>query len=372
MLSLKPLSFFISACSLTLFSMAASAESPNGALPPTPVITYKATVENISDDVEALGILHANESVDINSSVTENITAIHFSDGQRVEKGDPLVEMTSLEEHAQIDEMRYTLEEARKQYNRALELVKNHSVSVAIADERKRDFDTARAKLIAMESRLNDRLILAPFDGLLGLRRVSVGTLVQPNTLITTLDDDSIMKLDFNVPATYLSVLKEGLEIQATSDAYPDNIFSGKIIALDGRMDNITRGITVRASIPNDKHLLKSGLMMLVKVKGRPRKAITVPEGALVAKGSDQFIYIASESKDGSTALQRKVQIGTRINGYVEIISGLKEHEKVITHGTMQLNDGQKLRILGEETKNKTAKDIISALSEPAASTAKK
>lgn len=347
----------------TLWGSAVHAEPKAGsAMPATPVITYKATLQTIADDIEALGTLRANESVDITSTVTENISALHFSDGQRVEKGDPLVEMTSHEEHAQIDEMRVTMEEARKQFKRATELVKDRTLSPAIADARKRDYETAQAKLVAMESRLNDRLILAPFSGVLGLRNASVGTLLQPGTKITTLDDDSIMKLDFNVPATYLGVLKEGLELSATSDAYPERSFNGKVTALDGRMDDLTRGITVRATIPNTDHALKSGLMMLVKVKGRPRQALMIPEGALVAKGSDQFVFVTDDSKEGGVIVnQRKVTIGTRIAGKAEIIAGIKQGEHVVTHGTMMLSDGQKTRILGEESAKTTASQIIKA-----------
>jgi membrane fusion protein (multidrug efflux system) len=357
-----PKTIIFSFLSLALLSNAALAQARSDkgkAAPPTPVILVKVAQESISDDIEVLGIANANESVDITSTVTENISAIHFSDGQRVEKGDPLVEMTNREEHAQIDEIRVTMEEARKQYKRAEELVKDSTLSTAIADARKRDYETAQAKLDAMQSRLNDRLILAPFSGVLGLRNVSVGALMQPGTVITSLHDDSVMKLDFTVPSAYLGVLKEGLDIEATSDAYPNRVFSGKVEALDGQMDAVTRGIIVRAVIENKDYALKSGLMMLVRIKGKPRQAWMIPEASLIAKGSDQFVFVLDDTQEGVMVHQRKVVIGSRIKGKVEVVSGLGKGERIVTHGTMLLTDGQKVRVLGQETDAMPASNII-------------
>jgi membrane fusion protein, multidrug efflux system len=226
-----------------------------------------------AERVEALGTLKANESVNITANVTETISAIHFDDGQRVSEGDILVELTSVEQHALLEEAAVRAGEAERQYQRVKALVAQGAASESLLDERKRDLDTARAVLVAIESRLSDRLIKAPFDGVLGLRNVSRGTLVEPADTITTLDDDSFMKLDFTVPSVYMSALQPGLRIEARAPAYGDRTFEGVVRGVDSRVDPVTRSIQVRALIPNPERTLKPGLLMRVELLVDPRDA---------------------------------------------------------------------------------------------------
>ncbi|MDJ0784120.1 MAG: efflux RND transporter periplasmic adaptor subunit, partial [Desulfosarcinaceae bacterium] len=203
--------------------------SPAGAQPAAPVIVKAVAIERFEDHVEALGTLRARESVALTAAVTETITAIHFDDGDRVAAGDILVEMTNEEEHALIEESLSTVAEAKKQYDRIRPLVATGAAASALLDQRRREYETAEARLRALESRLRERLVLAPFGGVLGLRNISVGALIEPGDVITTLDDDSVMKLDFTVPAVHLQTLRTGLPIEATSDAFPDRVFEGSI-----------------------------------------------------------------------------------------------------------------------------------------------
>ena len=196
---------------------------------PVPVIVGEARVTHLNDRVEVLGTLRANESVDITATITDTITAIHFEDGQRLNAGDILIEMTSKEEHAQLEEELSTLSEAEKQYNRLTPLVERGAASKSLLDQRIRELATAKARFRAIESRLQDRLILAPFSGVVGLKNISVGALVEPGDVITTLDDDSIMKLDFTVPAIHLASLERGIPIKARSPAYGDRVFEGTV-----------------------------------------------------------------------------------------------------------------------------------------------
>lgn len=216
-----------------------------------PVVAAEAHVQPLSERVEALGTLQADESVAITSQVTETISVVHFDDGQRVRAGDPLVEMTSAEEHALLEEARVRTREAERQYERVKSLVAQRSASESLLDERKRDLDTARALLTAIESRVADRFIKAPFDGVLGLRNISPGALVEPGALITTLDDDRLMKLDFSVPSIHLASLQPGLGIEATSSAFGARVFKGVVRGVDSRIDPVTRSVRVRAILPN-------------------------------------------------------------------------------------------------------------------------
>ena len=160
--------------------MAADGAKP----PPTPVIVAEASIKAFADRIEALGTLRANESVALTASVTETISALYFDDGARVSKGQVLVEMTSAEEHAQLEEGKALVEEARRQYHRVKSLETTGAAAKSLLDERSRELETARARLAVIESRLADRLIRAPFDGVIGLRTISVGALVEPGDLV--------------------------------------------------------------------------------------------------------------------------------------------------------------------------------------------
>lgn len=307
-----------------------------------PVIAAEVRPGDFSDRVEALGTLKANESVSLTASVTETVSALYFDDGERVEKGQLLVEMTSAEEHALLDEAKVRVAEAERQYERVKLLAKQRSASESLLDERKRDLDAARALLVALESRLADRLLRAPFDGVLGLRNVSPGALVEPGDLIATLDDDSVMKLDFAVPSVFLSDLKPGLRITARARAYGDREFEGEISSIDSRVNPGTRSIRVRALIPNPDRVLKPGVLMQVELLRDPRQSPAVPEEAILQQGSDHFVMLVDHDE---RAQRRQVRIGARLPGVVEITDGLAAGERIITHGNDKVRPGQPVTI---------------------------
>ena len=309
---------------------------------PVPVIAYEVTDKAFTDRVEALGTLRANESVVLTASVTETVSAIHFDDGQRVKSGQLLVEMTSEEEHALLEEAKVRVTEAERQYERVDLLAKQQTVSESLYDERKRDLETARALLAALESRLADRLLRAPFDGVLGLRNISPGALVEPGDEITTLDDDSVMKLDFSVPSVFLPDLKPGLGITARARAYGNRTFEGEVSGIDSRVNPGTRSIRVRAILPNADRVLKPGVLMQVELLRNPRTSPAVPEEALQQQGTDHFVVVIGAD---DKAERRPVSIGTRQPGLVEITDGLAAGERVITHGNDKVRPGQPVTV---------------------------
>ncbi|MCF7984780.1 MAG: efflux RND transporter periplasmic adaptor subunit [Thiohalocapsa sp.] len=327
---------------------------------PVPVIVAEARTETVADRVEALGTLKANESVTITSNVTETISGVHFDDGQRVEAGDLLVEMTSAEEHALLEEAQARLAEAERQYDRVRSLVQQRSASESLLDERKRDLDTTRAMLVALESRLADRIIKAPFDGVLGLRNISRGALVEPGDVITTLDDDGFMKLDFTVPSVYLSALAPGLRIEAKSRAYGDRVFDGVVRGVESRVDPVTRAVQVRALIPNPDRTLKPGLLMRVEMLVEPREAVVIPEGAIQQQGEDHFVMAVADAEGGApTAERRQVQVGTRKPGLVEVREGLAAGERVITDGNDKVRPGQSIEIVAVDDGNRPLQALL-------------
>ncbi|MEW8637720.1 MAG: efflux RND transporter periplasmic adaptor subunit [Candidatus Thiodiazotropha endolucinida] len=289
-------------------------------------------------------------------NVTETVSAIHFDDGERVETGQVLVEMTNSEEHALLQEARATLNEAKRQYNRVSRLESQGIEAQSLLDQRRREVDTARARLAAIESRLADRLITAPFSGVIGLRNISVGALVETGDTITTLDDDTTMKLEFAVSSVYLADLQPGLMIRARSRAFLDRIFEGEVKVVDSRVDPVNRSVLVRAMIANPERLLKPGMLMTVELLHNPRRTLLIPESALMPKGSDQFVFVVEGEEN--RVEKRKISIGSRRPGEVEVVSGLMIGERVITHGTDKAKADGKVRIKGVQ-KGEVAIDAL-------------
>lgn len=315
------------------------------AQPPAPVIVQEVKRDRFVDRVEALGTLRANESVELTATVSETVTSIRFEDGQRVTAGDILAEMTSQEEHAQLEEARSTVSEARKQYNRVRPLAQRGAASQSLLDQRRREYETAQARLLAIESRLQDRLIIAPFDGVVGLRKISVGAFIEPGDVITTLDDDRVMKLDFALPAVHLANLQPGLQIEARTPAFPGRRFAGTVASVDSRIDAATRAIAARAILPNPQRLLKPGLLMTISLQKNPREVLVVPEEALVPTGGENDVFVVDPTADAPVAERRRVVIGARRVGEVEIRAGLTAGEFVVIHGTLRVRPGQPVAV---------------------------
>ncbi len=323
-----------------------------------PVIVSTLEQKPFRETIEALGTLRSSEAVTLSATVTETVRAIHFEDGQRVRQNDVLVEMTSNEEHALLEEAQSTLDEAKRQYERVRSLIKSGLATESVLDERQQAYESAQAQWLATQSRLEDRLIVAPFDGVVGLRSISMGTLVRPGDAITTLDDDRIMKLDFSIPAVFVNDVKPGLTIQATSSAFGEQVYSGTVTSVDSRIDPATRSVVVRAQIPNADYALKAGLLMTVKLTKNERLALLLPEEALIQEGYNTYVYVVQDG-DPLTVTRKQITIGTRQRGEVEVTQGLAEGDRVVAHGILHLREGGQVTIAGELKDGTTVSEII-------------
>jgi membrane fusion protein (multidrug efflux system) len=333
------------AATLLLVSCGEGAQAPGGGPPgrgggfsrgPTIVVTELAQQRAIRDQVEAIGTARANESVTITAKVTDTVNHIRFEDSGFVEAGDVLVELTNEEQTALLAEAEANVDDARTQFNRLEDLLGQGSVPISQVDEARAKYSAAQARYQSIVARLDDRLITAPFAGVLGFRQVSAGTLITPGTAITTLDDVSIIKLDFSIPEVYLNLVQRGTQIEALSPAYPDEIFNATLRTVGSRVDPITRAATVRAHINNDRLLLRPGMLLTAKLTTAERETLMVPESALVQRSAEVFVYTIEDGR----ASMREVTHGIRNQGWVEILSGLSEGEEVITEGVIKIRNG--------------------------------
>lgn len=351
--------FFCLAFVLALFPLSqAQAQKKGGGQGPVPVIVASAFEDDFVDRVEAIGTLRANETITLASTVTETVTAVNFEDGQRVKKGDILVEMTDREEKALLNQQQALVKEALRQLDRTRDLAKSGAASASLLDERQREYSSAKSGLAALQSRLEDHIIVAPFDGVVGLRNISVGALLQPATKITTLDDDSVMKLDFSVPSIFIPSLNPGVGIIAKAKGF-DQEFKGEVSAVDSQVDEITRSVLVRAIIPNPDGVLKPGILMTVELLKNPRKSVTIPEAAIIPEGRKHFVLVVDESQMPPVATRREIKIGTRREGEVEVTANLESGEKVIVQGTMTAREGTPLNVTAEQQRGETMEELF-------------
>ena len=305
-----------------------------------PVVTAIVAEQEISDRIEAVGTTRANDSVEIMARVSNTVTRINFDEGAIVAKGDVLVELESSEARANLAEAEADLVEIRTQYERSRELIRSNVISQSVLDQQAAQVNAAEARLAAARAVLADHTLRAPFKGRVGLRRVSVGSLVTPGTVVTTLDQVNEMKLDFAVPESYLATLAPGQSVHAHSVAYPGENFTGVVDSINTRVDPVTRTVTVRARIANENGRLRPGMFMTVTLQKNPRPAIMVPELALVSEGANKFVFVVQDD----TALMREVEIGTRIPGAVEITRGLEKGDEIIVEGTQSLRHGAAIK----------------------------
>ena len=277
----------------------AGAGSPQGGPNGAPAFVTLASVrsERLSQKLEALGNARANESVDISSKTSNIVTSIKFRDGENVKRGQVLVQLDDAQARAEVSATQAALTESESLYNRSRELLNTQALSKSSFDQIEATLKANRARLGAAQARLEDTVIRAPFSGRVGLRRVSVGTLISPGDVITTLDDTSVIKLDFSVPENFLASLREGLSIRASAPAFPGRTFAGTVAGIDSRVDMNTRSVIVRALLANEDGILKPGMFLNVTLANDEREALVIPEEALSPEAERQYVFVVADGK---------------------------------------------------------------------------
>lgn len=309
-----------------------------------PVAVAPVVVDTVHDRIEALGTAFSYESATLSATVTEKVVAVHFDDGQLVRRGDPIVTLAQQEESAARDAALEQLAEHQRELNRLVSLLQNQSIARQQVDQRKTLLRVTQQRIKELDARIQDRTIRAPFDGVLGLRKISVGALVEPGDAITTLDDVSRIKLDFTVPETYLDALAVGAAVSAASRTLGERTFTGTVTSIDTRVDPATRSAVVRAVLPNPDRALKPGMLLTVTLVKNERRAPVIPEDALVPLQRKNFVWVVDPARS-NTVERREVTIGQRRPGEVEITGGLEENELVIVRGTDRVRSGDRVQI---------------------------
>jgi membrane fusion protein (multidrug efflux system) len=282
----------------------------------------------------------------IRPEVAGRIAEIRFEEGHRVEQGQILVVLDDSVPRAEVEQVEAALVLSRANHERAIDLLQRGAGTTKARDETLAQLRADEAALELARARLDKTVIRAPFDGVVGLRRVSVGDFVDVGRDIVNLEQIDPLKADFRVAEVYLAAVGPGQQIELSADAFPGESFAGEVYAIDPLIDESGRSIVLRARLPNRDDRLRPGLFVRVTLVLNERDdAIQVPEQALVPQGQDQFVF---RVVDGKAALT-KVTAGIRRDGMVEITEGLGPEDEVVTAGQLKIRDGAEVKPVGAE-----------------------
>lgn len=296
--------------------------------------------QTVRDSVRAVGNLNARDAVELTTEVSGRVVELNLNAGSRVDQGELLVRLDDRQARSDLTIARAELTDAERQYNRALSLQSNNSISRSEVDALRTTVEIAEAALASARTRLDNHRIEAPFAGALGLNDLSKGVYLSAGSVLTTLDATDVMELGFSVPERFLGQVRIGLSVQGTTPAWPEEKFSGELIELGTRVSQLSRTLPVKAVIPNSDGRLRPGQFMAVSLTLNTREALVIPEQAVLLRGDNKYVFVA---EDG-TARRLTVELGSRGPGWVEVSAGLTAEDRVIITGQDRLSDGDRIR----------------------------
>jgi len=307
-----------------------------------PVAAVTAQLQPLNRELVAVGSLRSDESVTLSSEIAGRVARVNMSEGLNVKRGQVLFELDDAIYRAEFDQAQANLGLMQRNHQRAVELNARKLIAASDLDSASANLQVARATLALARARLEKTRIVAPFDGISGLRRVSPGEYVAVGQALASLEAVSVLKVDFRLPEGALPALQPGQTLTVELDAFPNETFAGELYAIEPRVADDTRSIGLRARLANPDLRLRPGLFARVRLQvGTPEPTLMIPEQAIFPRGSQQFVYVI---EDGHAA-QREIQIGQRSSGRVAVLSGLVPGTQVITVGLQRLVDGAAVEI---------------------------
>ncbi len=320
-----------------LYSVSAAREGGQFTPPPITIAAARVRTETWPSQLDAVGTIRATRGVELSAETSGEIIAIAVSSGADVQARQLLLTLNDSLEQASRKRQEANLTLARLLYKRDARLVKQKSIPQSQYDRSQADLDSAIAQLAETEARLDNKRIVAPFAGTVGIIKVKVGDYIESGTPITTLQDLSELEIDFPVPARHFPQLRRGLKIAVYTAAYPDREFHATLQALDARVDAGTRNLMLRATMDDSDGLLPGMFARLVIDLNKPIAVVTVPETAVSYSLHGNTIYVVREI-DGQLRVQpHVVQTGDARDGRIAIIDGLNGDERVVTAGQNKL-----------------------------------
>lgn len=312
---------------------------PRGPGGPAAVEVGKVVSVRLVDDAQAVGSLRSLQSVVVRPEVSGRVSQIGFRDGQRVAKGQLLLQLDDTLQQAQMQQAQAQASIARTNLQRSRELLSQGFVSQSAVDQNAAAVEVAEAQVALARAQLSRMRVLAPFDGVTGIKQINVGDYLKDGADVVALEDVSAMLVDFRLPERYIAQVRTGLAVEVAIDALGGTAFSGRVEALDAQVDANGRSLLVRARVDNAGSRLKAGMFVRPRIVFSVRDdALVVPEEALVPQGGKQYLYKLADGEGGQRVAKRlEARIGVRQPGRVEILEGLAAGDQVVTAGHARL-----------------------------------
>lgn len=319
------------------------AARPARATPTVAVEVATARQARTTADIRAVGSTMSDESVLIAPEIAGRISQIVFEEGRPVKQGDIIVKLDDALTQAELVQAKARLTLASANNDRATTLGRTGAVTGRSQDEAQSTFESAAAEVTLAETRLSKQVLKAPFDGIVGLRSVSVGSFVNTGVTLVNVEKIDTLKVDFKIPETLLTSIRVGQDIEVQVDPVPDRTFKGQIYAINPMVDVNGRALSVRAKIDNRDLVLRPGLFARITIKGlQNREVVLIPESAIVPKAGETFVFRV----EGGKAAESRVQLGERKNAEVEVLTGLVANSVVVTAGQQKLRDGTAVEVV--------------------------
>lgn len=330
-------------------SAPASASAPTAApaSPPTPVEVVMVKPSTVQEELQTVGSLRSSESVMLRPEVSGRIARIGFRDGQAVKRGQLLIGLDAALNQAEVAKAQAELDLAQSNLKRTEDLARKNFVSGSAQETAQSNVEVLAASLQLAQARLSKMNIVAPFDGVVGIRNVSVGDYVREGADLINIEDVGTLKVDFRLPERNFAQVKVGQEVAVTADALPNETRRGTLEAINPRVDANGRSLELRARLANSGGKLRPGMFVRVRtvVSERP-DALMIPEEAIVSAGDDFFVFKVEGAQENPVARRIQVTTGLRRDAKVEIVQGLKAGDQVVRLGMRLSRDGQPVRVL--------------------------
>lgn len=317
------------------------AASQQQAPPPAVVAVTDVRQESWQPHLAAVGSLVAAQGIAVSNEVAGVVSAVHFTSGETVKKGQPLIDLDATADHAELAGRQAVRRLAQIKFRRAAKLLPERSMSQADYDEAKATLDGAEAAMEAKQALIAKKRIVAPFDGVLGIREVDLGQYLAPGTAIVPLQDLDPIHCDFALPERHLKSLEVDQAVTVAVQAHPDERFEGRITAFDPGVDVGTRSLRVRATLDNPGRRLRPGMFAEVRVLLPQRdEVLTLPETAITYNPYGDSVFLVQEGEQGLTVQRLQVETGEVRGGRVEVRSGLEAGQRVVSAGQVKLRNG--------------------------------
>ncbi|RAU20371.1 efflux transporter periplasmic adaptor subunit [Paramagnetospirillum kuznetsovii] len=330
---------------------------------PKPVVSVTAATASLDDwrsTVFAVGTLQAVNGVDIAGSLSGLVKEIGFQSGQEVKRGQILVRLDSDVELGDLRSAEAELALAHTSNDRNVALLRSNTVSVAALEKTQAELKVKQAKVAGLHAQIAKKSVAAPFDGVLGVRKIDLGQYVQPGQVMVNLQDLSLMLCDFTVSQKDLSAVSVGQNVRMTSDAWPAQSFDGAIAAIEPQVDSKTGMVTVQAKFPNAGQRLRPGMFAKIEID-RPatERVVTIPVSAVSYNLHGDAVFVVRDGDKGKIAERAVVQLGDRRDGTVVVKQGVKPGDIVVTSGQVKLENGSPIQIAEDDPLKAPAKTAL-------------